>query len=242
MIRASLRRAAAMTVSGNGCVRCTFPQSRCAANVSEKDVLFWRRKSITYNRSAVAAHDSTGPICKVYAKPTIRRKAVVSRERPINVNTERRSATLALEPEPQVIEGYAARFDSLSVDLGGFRETIQRGAFANSLKQAESDPLALWNHDSSMPLGRRSAGTLELSEDRWGLKVKITGDRTSWAQDAAESVRSGTVKGMSFGFIAKSDRWQRVEGEWRRTLLEADLREVSLVPQPAYPQTTASVS
>ncbi len=60
--------------------------------------------------------------------------------------------------------GYAATFDSLSSDLGGFKEKISRGAFKNTIKS--DDVRALFNHDSNFVLGRTTAGTLKLSEDK----------------------------------------------------------------------------
>jgi phage head maturation protease len=48
--------------------------------------------------------------------------------------------------------GYAAVFDSLSHDLGGFRERIKRGAFADSIRRR--DILALYSHSYDSPLAR----------------------------------------------------------------------------------------
>ena len=70
-----------------------------------------------------------------------------------------------------IFEGYAAKFDKLSEDLGGFKEKIQKGAFKKSIK--ENDIRALFNHDSSFVLGRNKAKTLELKEDKTGLFMKV---------------------------------------------------------------------
>ena len=129
-------------------------------------------------------------------------------------------------------------FNSLSQDLGGFREKIHPDAFKRSLS-SEADILALWSHDTSKPLARRSNGTLSLVADGATLTAKIQGDQTSWSEDARASIGAGTTRGASFGFITRSDSFTRSAGEWTRTLLDVDLLEVSPTPIPAYPQTTA---
>lgn len=137
------------------------------------------------------------------------------------------------------IRGYAAKFDSPSLDLGGFTEKIQRGAFKRSLMDADNDVMALYGHDYNQPIGRRSAGTLNIREDDDGLAVEIYPDNTTWGQNAYESVRSGNVKGMSFGFDVQQESWDRDSKV--RTLQDIDLYEVSLTALPAYPSTEASV-
>ena len=58
------------------------------------------------------------------------------------------------------VGGYAAVFNSLSEDLGGFREVIRRGAFTHTIAQG-ADVRFLINHDG-MPLARTKSGTLRL--------------------------------------------------------------------------------
>ncbi|MHC1739732.1 MAG: HK97 family phage prohead protease [Anaerolineaceae bacterium] len=137
------------------------------------------------------------------------------------------------------IEGYAAVFNQLSDDLGGFREQIAQGAFTKTLKSA--DVRGLWNHNSDYPLGRTKAKTLTLSEDNEGLKFSIIPPDTQYARDLLVSIERGDVDQMSFGFMVNLDKWELVNGEYIRTLLEVELFDVSPVTYPAYPQTSAAV-
>lgn len=143
----------------------------------------------------------------------------------------------ATDDEPPVIRGYAAVFNQLSDDLGGFREKIRPGAFATSI--AQNDVRALWNHDSNYVLGRNRASTLMLDEDDAGLRVQIMPPDTQWANDLIVSMQRGDVDQMSFGFMTRADEWQQTDGGTVRELIDVDLFDVSIVTFPAYPQTSA---
>lgn len=140
------------------------------------------------------------------------------------------------EPE---ITGYAAVFDKLSEDLGGFREKVASGAFSKSLMK--DDIRALFNHDPNYVLGRNKAGTLELEEDGHGLRIRVKVPKTQWAMDLMESIKRGDINQMSFGFRTIKDTWEKVGNNTERTLQEAQLFDVSPVTYPAYPQTSAAV-
>ena len=56
------------------------------------------------------------------------------------------------------IKGYAIVFNSMSLDLGGFREIIMPSAVDRTLSEA-MDVRALVDHDSSKVIGRTRAGT-----------------------------------------------------------------------------------
>lgn len=144
----------------------------------------------------------------------------------------------AADDQPTKIEGYAAVFNVLSDDLGGFREKIIPGAFAESI--LVDDVRALFNHDPNYVLGRNISGTLQLAEDDHGLKISITPPDTQWARDITESIRRGDVDQMSFGFMTISDQWREEEGKTTRDLIKVKLFDVSPVTFPAYPQTVVA--
>lgn len=139
-----------------------------------------------------------------------------------------------------LIVGYAAVFNQLSENLGGFRERIAPGAFRESLADGD-DVRALWEHDPQYVLGRNVAGTLTLAEDRQGLRVAIRPPATTWAADLMTSMRRGDVNQMSFGFSVPKggDSWEMVDGTQIRTLKRVRLADVSVVAYPAYPTTSA---
>ena len=115
-----------------------------------------------------------------------------------------------------MIIGQAAVFDSLSEDLGGFRERIAPGAFAATI--AEDDIRALFSHSSDQVLGRNRAGTLKLAEDDTGLSVRIEPPDTNAARDLVTLIERGDVSGMSIGFQTLIDEWNMEDGEPVRTL------------------------
>lgn len=137
------------------------------------------------------------------------------------------------------IRGYAARFNSPSLDMG-FIEYIAPGAFGKSLANGD-DVRALGHHASQQVIGRRSAKTLRLSEDDKGLAVEIDLPDTTFGRDLLTLIRRGDLDGMSFGFEVVAHKWTTETHKGvkvdRRDLLEVNLFEVSVVTWPAYPET-----
>ena len=138
-----------------------------------------------------------------------------------------------------VIVGHAAVFDVVSEDLGWYRERIDRGAFADTIKQ--DDICALFNHDTNRLLGRNRAGTLELSEDDTGLWVRIEPPDTTYARDLVAMIERGDISGMSIGFRTLTDEWNMEDGDEVRKLKKVKLYDVSPVTYPAYPQTDVAL-
>ena len=146
------------------------------------------------------------------------------------------------EEDNQHIVGHAAMFDSLSENLGGFREIIKPGAFARSIR--EDDIRALFNHNPDLILGRNKSGTLILAEDDRGLAIEIDPPDTQAARDLMVSMARGDVSQMSFGFRVRAggSSWDEDQnGDVIRTLTDVVLFDVSPVVYPAYPETDAAV-
>lgn len=141
------------------------------------------------------------------------------------------------------IIGHAAVFNQLSEDLGGWREQIAPGAFADAI--AGDDVRALFNHDPNYILGRNKAGTLSLAEDVRGLAIELEPPDTQAGRDLIVSLQRGDVSQMSFGFRvrAQGQNWGEDEdGNIVRTLTAVKLFDVSPVVYPAYPQTDVGLA
>jgi HK97 family phage prohead protease len=144
------------------------------------------------------------------------------------------------------IVGYAAVYNRLSLDLGGFKEEILPGAFDKILgrQRGRQDVVALFNHDSNIVLGRTSSGTLELSSDEKGLKYVVTPPVSR--ADVLELIQRRDVRGSSFAFtVDKNGESFRTgeDGKAVRQIREVSgLYDVGPVLVPAYPQTSASVA
>lgn len=144
------------------------------------------------------------------------------------------------EQGESVIGGYAAVFNSPKEIGGFFTEEISPGAFARAIAE-NSDIRALFNHDWNNVLGRTKSGTLQLNEDERGLKFEVTLPNTSLARDLKESMQRGDINQCSFGFIPTEEQWDYNVEPAKRTILEVDLFEISVVSIPAYEDTEASV-
>lgn len=140
-----------------------------------------------------------------------------------------------------VIVGHAAVFNALSDDLGGFRERIRPGAFAETIKTA--DVRALWNHDANFVLARTKNKTLHLKEDSTGLAIEANLADTSFSRDLFKSIERGDVDQMSFGFqvLPNGQSWRMEDGGLVRELIKVELFDVSPVTYPAYPQTDVAL-
>ena len=143
--------------------------------------------------------------------------------------------------ESRHIEGYAIVFNSLSNDLGGFREIIEQGAITDELIK-NSDILCLMNHDIKKGVLARSyqgRGSLKLDIDEHGLHYSFEAPKTALGDEVLEGIRRGDISKCSFAFVCGEDNWTKDEnGEYIRHVKKIkNLYDVSLVYHPAYEET-----
>jgi HK97 family phage prohead protease len=157
------------------------------------------------------------------------------------------AAELRTAGDEFALTGYAATFNSLSKNLGGFREQIAPNAFKRSLA-SKPDVKCLFNHAPDNVLGRTKSGTLELSTDSHGLKFRCQLDKNSqYHKDIYSAVKRGDIDECSFAFTLPTggQTWtDSIDSETNekislRTITDADLIDVSVVTYPAYNETQA---
>ena len=150
----------------------------------------------------------------------------------------------ATSTESRHIEGYAIVFNSLSNDLGGFREIIEPTAIDDELIK-NSDIVCLKNHNIKLGILARSyhgRGSLKLEIDEHGLHYSFDAPHTQFGDEVLEMVKRGDIAKCSFAFVCGEDVWDKDEktGEYIRHVKKIkNLYDVSLVYHPAYEETEA---
>ncbi|RSN64033.1 HK97 family phage prohead protease [Streptomyces sp. WAC 04229] len=140
----------------------------------------------------------------------------------------------------RTIGGYAAKFNTLSRNLGGFVERIDPGFFAKSEGDGWPRAMARYNHDGNMLLGTTRAGTLRLQTDGTGLDYSV--DVPAAREDVYELVQRGDVSESSFAFFTFEDDWSMTDDGFPvRTLLSGQLVDVAPVNDPAYLDTSTGL-
>jgi HK97 family phage prohead protease len=140
------------------------------------------------------------------------------------------------------LEGRAVPYDTLSQQIGGkswgFKEKFHKDAFNEHLRTSP-DILALAYHDPAKPLAR-TPNTLKLDNRADGLYFTAELSDTQHSRDLYASVKRGDVTGTSFGFRTLTDSWGIEDGSEVRTVIKAELVEVSPTTFPAYLDTSVA--
>lgn len=165
---------------------------------------------------------------------------MVKEYRSINANLEVREEKD--NKQDFFIEGYFALFNDETELWTNFFETIDKGAFDNTLKN-NLDIRALFDHDSSKVLGRTKSKTLELRVDDKGLYGKIAINKNdSEAVNLYHRVQRGDVDQCSFGFqiVDSVEEYRSGTNSYHTTIKDLNLYEVSIVTFPAYSNTSVT--
>lgn len=129
--------------------------------------------------------------------------------------------------EPRTVRGLAVPY-GVEVELfDGCFETIAPGALADRADDATSLKL-FYRHDEPIGLITSVAETAE------GIEIEARFSDTQAARDAYQLVRDGVIDRLSIGFIPLAYERTEDEAGLHTTITSLDLREVSLVPFPAY--------
>lgn len=123
----------------------------------------------------------------------------------------------------RTLTGLAVPYDTPTEIVYGFNEIIARGAI-----DLDARPSLFYRH--SEPIGV----VTDMKDTADGLEITARISDTAQGRDAATLVADGAITALSIGFFERE--WQDVETHdgITRTQTKIDLREISLVPIPAY--------
>jgi HK97 family phage prohead protease len=153
-------------------------------------------------------------------------------------------ADLDVAPDGRSFDGYAAIYGR-EADLGDFTEVIVPPALRGAVARSGNIPM-YWDHNPGMPpLATTAGGTMTVTEDQRGLRVKAQIDeRHILGPTLMSMLERGDVRGMSFGFVVGdgNSKISRRDGKVHRTLTGfRRLLDVSPTWNPAYPDTSAEL-
>lgn len=103
-----------------------------------------------------------------------------------------------------VVEGYATTFDVPYDFYGDIKECIRSTALAGA---DMSDVIFQFDHQGIV-MARQKNGTLELSCDEHGLKVRADIGGTEQGRNLFEAIKNGLIDRMSWGFMVDRDGWE----------------------------------
>lgn len=144
------------------------------------------------------------------------------------MNRREFTARTTYSDDGRTIRGLAVPFDTETEIVPGFREKIQRGAI-----NLDTMPSLFYRH--SEPIGVITA----MSETSEGLEIEARVSDTALGRDAATLAKDGAIRSLSIGFFEREyTDTTTPDGATLRTQTDIDLREISLVPIPAYDAAT----
>ncbi|MGH2692329.1 MAG: HK97 family phage prohead protease [Actinomycetota bacterium] len=186
--------------------------------------------------------DMEPPELKADPPPHVLRLARFERETR-ELSPEARRIELRTNEDGSIgIVGYGTVYDveyEMRDFLGTYWEQFADGAFTKSLRE-KADVRLMLNHDG-LPLARTKSGTLVVSEDSIGLRYEASSldPDDPDVQRIAPKLRRGDLAESSIMFRVVRQEWD--EDYEHRTILEAELFDVSMVTWPANPYTSVGL-
>ena len=124
------------------------------------------------------------------------------------VEEERDGIMIPVEEDQMIVEGYAVVFDQPQTYTWGdetYTETIDR----NALNGADMRRTVMrYNHnDTVFAMARVKNGSLMMTIDDYGLKIRANLIDTQSNRDLYKMIRTGLVDEMSFAFTVTEDEW-----------------------------------
>lgn len=141
--------------------------------------------------------------------------------------------------EGRVLTGVPIVFDQPTLihdPRGDYYEVIKRGA----LDGADiSDSTLIYNHDANRVPLARTPRTMQFEIAGDGLHMRAVLADTQTASEVYQAVERGDLRGMSFAFTVPEGGSSYDARTNTRTISRiSKVYEVSIVPRPAYPQTS----
>jgi HK97 family phage prohead protease len=128
----------------------------------------------------------------------------------------------SLDTRGKTVHGYAAVYNVLSEDLGGYKERIAPGAFSGVL---DADVRALLNHNPDEVLGRTRSGTLRLFDEAKGLRFELDLPDSPLGENMRSAISRGDIDGASFRFDVGQEAW---DGDIRTVKTVKALHDVTV--------------
>jgi HK97 family phage prohead protease len=132
---------------------------------------------------------------------------------------------------------------------GRFLESVERGAFAKTIRESRDKVRVMFDHGYDPQIGNKSLGTIaDLREDGDAAVGIVTLFDTSYNRDLIPGLRAGAY-GSSMRMVVTRDEWNDTpersehnpDGLPERTIKEVRLMEFGPVAWPANPESTSGL-
>ena len=147
--------------------------------------------------------------------------------------------------DDMVVEGYATTFSQPYELFRDGEYIIYEQIDPDAFREADmGDVIMQYNHEGRV-FARNSNGTLELTPDEHGLKIRADLSGTEIGRQLYEEIKGGYTDKMSFGFKVGADKREQTQRDGKvevlRTITKIDkLYDVSAVSIPANDATSIS--